>query len=237
MIVGRPGLLNKQTDMNMQTAIGRGLLGGRLVAAGVLGLVSIGLDLGLLWWNHYPESVEGRWAIGFVVMATYVWLADGDLPSLGFCPPEGGWLRWMRLAVWIGVLAGASVGAGVGCWLALGWKLPVGSVAPGEIGSAFFRMCLAAPLLEEGLYRFALCIPLVRWLGLWRTVAVSGVVFGVLHAFYGNVSPENALGGFFLAWAFLRSGSIVVPVALHAAGNLLVLAGQVGVCYLGSRVV
>jgi membrane protease YdiL (CAAX protease family) len=123
------------------------------------------------------------------------------------------------------------MGAATALWVAAGWRLPVGSVAPGEIGPAFFRMCVFAPLLEEAIYRVALCVPLAAVAGPKWAIVVSGTAFGFLHAFYGNLSPENALGGFFLAWAYLRSGSVCVPVTLHAAGNLLILAGQVGVWY------
>ena len=48
---------------------------------------------------------------------------------------------------------------------------------------------------------------------------------------YGNPSPENLVGGFFLAWAYLKSDSIIVPVVLHGLGNLAALAGQVATWY------
>ncbi len=35
------------------------------------------------------------------------------------------------------------------------------------------------------------------------------------------------VGGFFLAWAYLKSESLAVPVLLHGLGNLCALAGQV----------
>ena len=64
-------------------------------------------------------------------------------------------------------------------------------------------------------------------------IAASGVIFAALHFVYGNPSPENAVGGLFLAWAYLKSETIVVPVLLHALGNSLVLAVQVAAwCYL-----
>ena len=40
--------------------------------------------------------------------------------------------------------------------------------------------------------------------------------------------PDNLIAGFFLAWAFLKSGSIIVPLALHALGNLCALVSWVG---------
>ncbi len=38
--------------------------------------------------------------------------------------------------------------------------------------------------------------------------------------------PDNLVAGFFVAWAYLRSETIVIPIALHALGNLVVVAGD-----------
>ncbi|WP_197446696.1 CPBP family intramembrane glutamic endopeptidase [Tautonia plasticadhaerens] len=189
------------------------------------------LDLWLAWLNRYPESIEGRWAAGLTALAALTWLSDGDLPTLGLVPPAGGWRRWAGLAALLGVVAAACMGAAAGLWVAAGWRLPVQAVAPSQVGPALLRMCVFAPLLEESLYRVALCVPLARAVGPWAAVTASAAAFGLLHVAYGHPSPENLLGGFFLAWAYLRSGSVFVPVALHAIGNLLILIGQVGVWY------
>lgn len=84
---------------------------------------------------------------------------------------------------------------------------------------------------QVSIYRLILCVPLTVLLGPWRTVAVSGLAFGGLHWAYGTPSPENLVGGFLLAWAYLKSGSIAVPVMLHGLGNLFALAAQVGTWY------
>jgi membrane protease YdiL (CAAX protease family) len=49
-------------------------------------------------------------------------------------------------------------------------------------------------------------------------------VFQALHLAYGIYLPHYFLGGMILAWAFFRSGSLLVPIGLHAAWNLLVIA-------------
>jgi membrane protease YdiL (CAAX protease family) len=46
--------------------------------------------------------------------------------------------------------------------------------------------------------------------------------FALLHHRYGNLSPENALAGLLLGWAYLRSGSLALPILLHSVGNALV---------------
>lgn len=218
----------------MQTGIGRNLRGGRARVAAGVGLLAVALDLWVVWLNRYPESIDSRWAIALVVLASHTWFVGGDLSSLGLCAPSDGWRPWIRLSVFLGVIAIGCVSVLAGIWMASGWRLPVYSVAPTDVVPAFLRMCVFAPLLEETIYRLALCVPLVPLIGARWTIAISGVVFGLLHVVGGNPSPENLLGGFILAWAYLRSGSLCVPIALHAAGNLLVLVGQVGVWHFAT---
>lgn len=104
-------------------------------------------------------------------------------------------------------------------------------VAPADTPLRCFSMCVTAPVIEETLYRLALCVPMTALMGPWRTIVVSGVLFGLLHVVYGNPSPENLVGGLFLAWAYLKSGSIAVPVLLHSLGNMVALGSQVAVWY------
>ncbi len=196
-----------------------------------IGLVAVAADLWVVWLNRYPESIDGRWAVALAALTAQVWLSAGDLSTVGLCAPAGGWRQWVRLTALLGVVAVGCVGAAAGLWVAAGWHLPVQSVAPAETGSAFLRMCVFAPLLEEAVYRVALCVPLTAVAGPWPAVVASGAVFGLLHAVYGNASPENLLGGFLLAWVYLRSGSACMPVLLHAAGNLVILCGQIGLWY------
>ncbi len=67
-------------------------------------------------------------------------------------------------------------------------------------------------------------------LGPRRAIVIDGAVFALLHFVYGNASPDNFVGGYVLAWAYLRSGTIVVPLVLHAAGNLAAM----GICMLAN---
>jgi uncharacterized protein len=54
--------------------------------------------------------------------------------------------------------------------------------------------------------------------------------FAALHLIYiyGNPSPENLAGGLFLAWVYLKSEGLALPILLHSLGNLLALLMQVG---------
>lgn len=133
--------------------------------------------------------------------------------------------------MWIGLAVAACVAVGLGLWFLAGQTFPTYATPPSNIAYSFLRMCVIAPVLEESLYRLALCVPLAARFGPWRAIVISGLAFAGLHVAGGNPSPENLVGGLFLAWAYLKSESIVVPVLLHSIGNLFALAWQVGAWY------
>jgi membrane protease YdiL (CAAX protease family) len=85
-----------------------------------------------------------------------------------------------------------------------------------------------APLGEELLFRGLLFQALRNRLRLWPSVLVSGLLFAASH-----VQPLAILVllpvGMFFAWAFHRRGTLLVPIAAHAAFNLInVVLIQVG---------
>jgi uncharacterized protein len=217
----------------MRTAIGQRLHSspGRLAAATAVALLVVAADFALVLWNRGMVGTEGRGVLALLALAINLRLVQGDPASLGLVMPVQGWRYWGRMALLIGLVVAACIVVGLGAWVLSGHELPVYATDPRDLGAWFLHGCVFAPVLEETTYRLALCVPLSAWLGPWRAIALSGVAFGGLHVAYGNPSPENLVGGFFLAWAYLKSESIVVPVVLHGLGNLAALAGQVGMWY------
>lgn len=233
------------------TPIGRGLSERMLIPAACVGAAAVALDSWFVWLNRYPESCDGRWAIALVAPALLIRLAGGNGAAVGLAAPAYGWKAWAGWSVVLGLVAGVCMAAAAGVWVATGHALPVNRLDPTDVVPAFLHMCLFAPLLEEATYRVTVCAPVAALAGPRAAIAVSGIAFGSLHAegllrvhgrlviavigiafgslhvLYGNASPENLLGGFFLAWAYVRSGSVAVPIALHAAGNAVMLAGQI----------
>jgi membrane protease YdiL (CAAX protease family) len=144
--------------------------------------------------------------------------------------PRGGFRYWGKATLAIGGGLVLFLGLiGVFCWVA-GVHPRVG-LAPASALHLLPGHCLYYPLLEESLYRLVLCVPLVAVLGPWYAIAISGAVFGILHFLYGNPAPTNFVAGYVLAWAYLCSDSILVPIVWHSLGNAAILAVQVGVWY------
>jgi uncharacterized protein len=157
-------------------------------------------------------------------------LNDGQLPTLRLrLVPLQGWTYWCRVALWLAIALGLLLLICAGACVLLGKSVPI-YASPPQL-RVFFLMCVTAPVFEEIIYRALLTVAVVKLLGEWGTILLSGLLFGLLHFVRGNASPENQLGGFLLAWAFLRSGTVLVPMAMHSAGNFLAMAGQVVAWY------
>jgi membrane protease YdiL (CAAX protease family) len=93
-------------------------------------------------------------------------------------------------------------------------------------------MCLYAPIVEETVFRLLLTAALLPTLGERWTIVASGAAFAIVHILRGNPGPDNLIAGFMLEWAFLRSGTILVPLAFHAGGNLIALTSHVVIWYV-----
>jgi membrane protease YdiL (CAAX protease family) len=112
----------------------------------------------------------------------------------------------------------------------IGIRNPI-TATPERALSTLVVFCISAPILEEALYRLVLCVALVRIAGPRWTIFASGAMFAALHFVWGNASPDNFIAGYFLAWVFLKSGSILTPLVLHSLGNLCVLGFYVANWY------
>lgn len=93
------------------------------------------------------------------------------------------------------------------------------------------RWNVASVLFEELIFRGALLLLAIRWVGPVRATLLSAGCFGVYHWFsYGLlgdiVSMAFVFGftgafGVMLAWAFVWSRSIFLPIGLHLGWNLI----------------
>jgi membrane protease YdiL (CAAX protease family) len=170
-------------------------------------------------WAYLQGGTHLIVALGSILV---MWrLAGRDFDTLGLrMRVEPSWRFWAGAAVLIAIVVGV---AAAGYVLATGKYEHLALHAP-NADTWLVRIpdaCIYAPVFEELVYRVALCSALVPWIGRWPTVIASGAIFGLVHITYGVGGPDNFIAGYFFAWAYLRSGSVSVPIAMHAAGNLI----------------
>lgn len=170
-----------------------------------------------------------------IAVAAYVAMSKSPCADLGLqVTAEKGAGHWLKLGL---ILAATVFLVGVIgiAMLEFGylWQVAerIPAVPPDAILERFRVMCMEAPLLEEFLYRLIVCVPLA--IRSERIAIVgSGLLFACLHFVYGNPSPENFVAGYFLAWCYLKSGTILVPIAFHAGGNAIALGFQAAAWYV-----
>ena len=179
---------------------------------------------------RYPLGLDSS-LLGLVGLVTILCFSDGQAGSLGLkLTPIQGWWYWWRLAFTFGFWIGLALVAYISVWLVLGKELPVIRTCPSIY--ALTLMCVHAPITEEIIYRVLLIVAVLPTIGRRGSVIASGVIFALIHILRGNASPENQIAGFMLAWAYLKSGTILVPIAMHSGGNLIALGSQVAGWYL-----
>ncbi len=199
----------------------------------VVGLLSVGVDLWLCQRGEFSSLTRAK--IALLAAAIYLWPGGMSLSAVGLTlRPKQSWRHWIRLTLKIGFGIAAAVGIFIVGSLLLGKPIEIYSFPVEEAPSQFVHMCLSAPLIEEPLYRFALCVPLVGTFGRVGTILSSGAIFALLHGVYGNLSPDNFVAGYFLGWAFLHSGTLLIPLALHALGNFVAFGTQLALGYWGA---
>ena len=169
-------------------------------------------------WVHFME-----WGMTLPLVGWWL-LAGRDLDSLGLVPGYHGW-RWVALAAG---LAGVvflirqmttvmrsseeleKLRATIGDLRALAPR------SPEEI-RAFSMVAVTAGICEEVLYRGVLMAVLVPAIGLWPTVGLTSLIFGLGHVYQGlGGIVKSTLVGLVMALLTVFSGSLFVAIVLHA---------------------
>jgi hypothetical protein len=166
-------------------------------------------------------------AVGLTIVGTAV---GWERHALGLVlrPRQSAWY-WLKAAAVVGMAIALVCAAAIAAARAGhdGFGLCERSFPPAELRRVI-ELTIFAPMTEELLWRIVLCTAAARVVGPWPAIALDGVLFAGAHWLHGVSGPDNLVAGFFFAWAFLKSGTFVVPVALHATGNALVLVLQSG---------
>lgn len=81
------------------------------------------------------------------------------------------------------------------------------------------------PLPEEIIFRGILCTIVASRAGWLVAILTSGVLFGLLHIYapapYEGLWFVPFIGGFFLAWVFYKTRTLVMPIIWHLGANTL----------------
>ena len=86
----------------------------------------------------------------------------------------------------------------------------------------FYGLSITAGIVEEILWRGFLIWYLSQFMPLWAAAVVSTIGFGLAHAYQGIVHlPQVTAVGAAFAGLYLLTGSIWLPVILHAAVDIL----------------
>ncbi|GAB5541425.1 MAG: hypothetical protein SangKO_011850 [Sandaracinaceae bacterium] len=83
----------------------------------------------------------------------------------------------------------------------------------------FGAAVVLAPVAEELLFRGLVFPHLSRFFSPWGAIVGSAVLFGMLHVAHGFMLVGPLTLGLVLGWARWRSGSVGVPILLHATFN------------------
>lgn len=199
--------------------------------AGIAGFWIVALDLALV---NLRVSSGYRLATGLGALLFYGALAGWHYESLGWrAKPRQGWLYWVKAGL---IFAAIILAVGLILWgLIVAFGIEVTAWRYDLSLSKFWdwlpHSCIVAPIMEETIYRFALCSAAVAVTKPWVAILLSGFLFAALHVVYGNPGVDNVLAGFLLGWAYLKSGSLLVPIGLHAAGNFCALLLNLGAYY------
>lgn len=90
----------------------------------------------------------------------------------------------------------------------------------GTGGWAIMTTIVAAPILEEVLFRGILQQSLTEKLGGWRGVLAASAVFGIVH-----VIPQQMINAFFigiiLGYIYIKTRSLVPVILIHAINNVI----------------
>jgi len=126
-------------------------------------------------------------------------------------------------------LVAAVLLATVQVWTATGRDWPEQQVLVDLRGAAPWKFFLAAivqaPLFEEILFRGMLYSVLAKRAGTAAATAVSAVAFAAVHGSLPH-APALFVLGCALAWCYAKTGTIVAPIAFHAAFNGWTFLGE-----------
>ena len=156
------------------------------------------------------------------ILAGVIYFQQG-LTAIGWSSST--WRKGIKTGVWWSAVFGFVVSAAMGFILLAGIN-PLGLVRsplPSEQGQMllFFLVGgMIAPLAEEICFRGVLYNYFRRW-GIILAILASTTIFVILHSVQGFPIIQ-LVGGVLFAISYELSGNLMVPIVIHATGNLAI---------------
>ncbi len=175
----------------------------------------------------YRGTIAVQWALTLGFLGWWL-LAGRELTPLGLIPSATGW-QWL------------AVGAGIAIIGFLLFQMLTVLRSPEQLDKirrqarelcgiapltsverrVFALVSATAGICEEILFRGLLITVLAAVMGTWPAIILSSIIFGLGHAYQGwKGIGKIALAGLVLALLFVGSGSLFIPMLLHAVGDL-----------------
>jgi membrane protease YdiL (CAAX protease family) len=181
--------------------------------------------------------------VGLILAVVFVrWRGVRLRPLIGAVQPAG---RLLATGVGLGLLAIVGSSLIVSLLVSLsGSEATPEQVLTGGIADTPLQLILAivaavvlAPIAEELLFRGLLHRGLRRRMSLLPATVISSVVFAVVHVDVLFSQPLAIVGlvlvGVILALAYERTGSLIVPIVIHAVHNAVTIAAVVATSRFG----
>lgn len=188
---------------------------------GLVALVSFagGTGVQALGWNA-PLTLVAGFAAAALALAAYAWVVrrterrEPVEVSLKTAPGALGRGVLIGLAMFVAVIVNIAF---LGGYEVRGWGSVTGAIA-------IFGFMVAVAVTEELLFRGVLFRIVEERLGTWISLGLSGVVFGLAHAFNPNATLWSSLAiaveaGFMLAAVYAATRNLWVPIGVHFAWN------------------
>ena len=174
--------------------------------------------------RQYIRTLTRQWLL--VALALTVWLREGrSLPALGLGTPGGaGFWAALALAILLAQLWRSQIRAALRDEHARARLLdqlravaPILPQSPREL-RLFTLLSFTAGICEELLFRGYLIWYLESHFGIEAAVVTSGIAFGLGHIYQGRAQAlKIVVLGLVLGLFYVGSGTLWIPMALHAA--------------------
>ena len=191
-------------------------------------------DLRTLSWPVLTGQLAS-YAVGIVLLAVVMPpLAQRSFRALGLRPPNASDLAWGAGGALAMLLAATLTGAAQESLFHL--KADEVQVhwlreARGSLVAGFvFLACVAAPIMEELIFRGFFFNALLRYMHVSVAVLLSSLLFGFAHFQPGNAGAiaPLAASGVVLAAVYYRSGSLTAAMLTHGLFNLITVVFVLG---------